>query len=90
MIAKNRDMRRKRLFTSVCWLTDVEGIIKLGAVEISLCNLSIIMDSRKNHQWIQTLFRGKVPGKQNIQMVSNYLPANYSVAKGKNYLKNGG
>lgn len=90
MIAKNRDMRRNLLFTNVCWLTDVERIIRLGAGEIPFCNLSIIMDSRKNHQWIQTLFRGKVPGKQNIQTVSNYLPANYSAAKGKNYLKNGG
>jgi len=32
------------------------------------------------------IIQRKVPGKQNIQTVSNYLPANYSVAKGKNYL----
>lgn len=67
MIAKNRDMRRNLLFTNVCWLTDVEGIIKLGEGEIPFCNLSVIMDSRKNHQWIQTLFRGKFLGNRTFK-----------------------
>lgn len=67
MLAKNRDMRRNLLFTNVCWLTDVEGIIKLGEGEIPFCNLSEIMDSRKSHQWIQTLFRGKFLGNRTFK-----------------------
>ena len=71
------------LFTNVRWLTDVEGIIKLGAGEIPFCNLSIIMDSRKNHQWIQTLFRGKVPGKQEYSNGFKLSPCQLLSGKGK-------
>lgn len=79
-------------FTKEDWLIDVEGKVELGA---GGCGNTILKPHCNN--WFSqelsmdmNIIKGKVLGKQNIQMVSNCLPANYSVAKGKNCFHNGG